>query len=98
METEQGTNAAAASDAGPGIEQWLIGVFREFFPTDAVDASSDFFDLGGNSLTAIKLISRADAEYGADVLLPDVLFDNGQIRHLAAAMALALASSVRDGA
>jgi hypothetical protein len=47
----------------------------------------DFFEAGGTSLTAVKLIERAEREFGDDSLPPDELFTESRITELAASIA-----------
>ena len=51
-----------------------------------ISGDSDFFELGGNSLTAIKLISRVERVFGPETLLPEALFTDGRLRSLAEAI------------
>nr|WP_274613946.1 phosphopantetheine-binding protein [Streptomonospora nanhaiensis] len=51
---------------------------------NAKDADSDFFEAGGNSLTAIRLISQAEESFGEDVLPPEDLFAESSVRQIAA--------------
>ena len=44
---------------------------------------SDFFRAGGSSLTAVKLIARAEETFGEDSLPPEDLFDKSGIREIA---------------
>ncbi|MEH2206891.1 MAG: phosphopantetheine-binding protein [Nostoc sp.] len=71
-------------------EKSLADIWIEIFGISDIKLDSDFFDLGGNSLTAIKLLSRIEDIYGEDVLSPDTLFSTGQLRQLAAAIDAAL--------
>ena len=56
------TAATAASGeqaiSHDSIEQWLLGVWRELFGGDAIGLHDDFFELGGNSLLATRMLSR----------------------------------------
>ena len=56
------------------VETWIVAVCQELLGVDQVDPGADFFELGGTSLTAIRLIARVDAHFGEEVLLPDDLF------------------------
>lgn len=67
-------------------QQKLIAIWQEFFNVPHIDADSDFFDLGGNSLTAIKLLSRVDTIFGKDTLQPDILFADGRLGQIAKAI------------
>ena len=65
------------------IESKLIGIWSNIFNKNGIDVNSDFFELGGNSLTAVKFLHRVEQEFGVDSLLPDVLFTNGVLKRLA---------------
>lgn len=41
--------------------------FQECFPDDAIDLESDFFDLGGNSLTLVSLCASLEAKMGFQI-------------------------------
>jgi acyl carrier protein len=64
------------------IESWLIGVCQEL-GLWVNDADSDFFEAGGTSLTAIKLISEVEDNFGEDALPPDDLFAQSSVREIA---------------
>ncbi|MFD3503662.1 amino acid adenylation domain-containing protein [Streptomyces sp. NPDC058678] len=49
---------AAANDSALGA---LVGIFAETLPGSAVDADTDFFRAGGDSIVAITVINRARA-------------------------------------
>ena len=65
------------------IEQKLIEIWENLFGRKDISPDSDFFELGGNSITAIKFIAEVEQQFGNEVLLPDVLFANSQLAHLA---------------
>lgn len=65
------------------IELWLISTCREL-GLRIVDAGSDFFEVGGTSLSAIKLIAKAEEHFGEDTLPPEDLFAQGRIQDIAA--------------
>ncbi len=54
---------APASDA----ERRIAGVWQELLGIEQIGVHDNFFDLGGNSLMAIRIISRLKAELGVDV-------------------------------
>lgn len=89
-----GSPARDASGEAPAtvesIQRSLTQMWQELLGIDHVEPDADFFDLGGNSLTAIKLLARVDAIYGADALSPDTLFTSAQIGELASAIAATL--------
>lgn len=69
--------------AGPGsatdrLRQLWIAVLGE----DDIGPDADFFDLGGNSLTAVELMSKVRAEFRVEVGVV-VLFDHSTLAELA---------------
>ena len=51
--------------------------------TDPITSDTDFFEIGGNSLIAIQLLSRIDDLFGQDVLPPDILFSMSRLNQIA---------------
>lgn len=45
-------------------ERALVAVFAEVLRVERVGIGDNFFSLGGNSLTAVKLIARVRVEFG----------------------------------
>lgn len=72
------TNAAAT-------EAWLINASREVGLHIAGD--DDFFDAGGNSLTIVRLIAKADARFGTDLLTAEEFFESSTVREIAEQLA-----------
>jgi Phosphopantetheine attachment site len=70
----------------PGqVEQWVGDVCRSLgVPVE--DPGDDFFAAGATSLTAIRLMAQAEAEYGEDCLPPDDIYESSTIRGIAAAI------------
>ncbi|KZN44562.1 phosphopantetheine-binding protein [Pseudoalteromonas luteoviolacea] len=61
------------------IEQTVLALCQEILNLESVSLQDDFFDIGGDSLSAIKLLSRTDALYGEDALTADALFEDGRL-------------------
>ena len=76
---------AQAGTVAPGsaAEERLCRLFAELLGVPEVGATDDFFGLGGQSLLAIRLISRIRAELHCDVDVRD-LFDDATVRGIAA--------------
>ncbi len=63
----------------------VAGMFREILGVDDVGADDDFFDLGGTSLLATKLLVRLETTFGSRPPL-NVLFETATVAALAAAV------------
>ncbi|MDR2280631.1 MAG: amino acid adenylation domain-containing protein, partial [Gordonia sp. (in: high G+C Gram-positive bacteria)] len=71
-----------------GAEQAVAAVFAGLLGLDDADvsATASFFELGGNSLSAMRLVARVAESLDADVTVRDV-FDAPTVRELAARLA-----------
>ncbi len=65
------------------IHQQLVDIWEELLEVRPIGISDNFFDLGGNSLLAARLMERLRRVYGRDVSL-SALFGGATIEHLAA--------------
>ncbi|WP_349409514.1 amino acid adenylation domain-containing protein [Pseudalkalibacillus sp. SCS-8] len=63
-------------------EEKLLSVWKEVFGRNDIRTTDGFFDLGGNSLLAIKLLAKIKDEFGADVSIKE-LFVQSSIKNLA---------------
>jgi acyl carrier protein len=83
----------AADGARPGLEEFvppsgvteelLAGIWGQVLDIDRISASASFFDLGGNSLVATRLISRIRVVFEVEVPL-EKLLDQPTLTGLAA--------------
>ncbi len=64
--------AAGLVAPGTGTERWLADAWRTLLDVEEVGTGDDFFDLGGNSLHAIRLVAMARESRGADLQLRHV--------------------------
>lgn len=69
--------------ASTEIESWVLDTCRELGLL-VEDAGDDFFGVGGNSLTAVRLIAKAEERFGEDCLSPDDLFECSAVKEIAA--------------
>jgi amino acid adenylation domain-containing protein len=77
--------ALATGYVAPGdeIEQQIAEVWQEVFGIGRIGVEDNFFDLGGDSLIALQLVSRLGRDFGVD-LPARSLFDQPTISSLAA--------------
>ena len=64
------------------VQHALAEIYEEVLDVKPVWADSDFFALGGHSLTAVKLIARVFRKFGSELTLRDV-FDRPAVQDLA---------------
>ncbi|NGN63428.1 Surfactin synthase subunit 1 [Streptomyces sp. A7024] len=60
-----------SSDAPESLAQEMARLWGEFMDGREVGPDDDFFTLGGNSLTGIKIIDRVAEEYGVQLSVRD---------------------------
>lgn len=63
-------------------ETRLAAIYSEVLGMERIGVNTPFFELGGNSLNAIRIISRIFAEFRIEVAIRD-FFENPSIRELA---------------
>lgn len=69
----------------------LAEIWAKIFGESAVRNDADFFDLGGDSLTGVRLLTQIESRLGNDVLAPDTVFTASRFADLAAAVEAGLA-------
>ena len=72
------TAVAPAND----LEAMIAGIWADLLRIPAVSTRDNFFDLGGDSLLAVRLVARIHAELQVDIPLQQ-LFDNATVAGLA---------------
>ncbi|WP_405690203.1 non-ribosomal peptide synthetase [Streptomyces sp. NBC_00057] len=81
---------AAASGGAPvtagSHEELIARLFKEVLTLPEVGPDDDFFELGGDSLRAMRLTARLQSELGSDFDV-ELLFDYSTVRELAAGIA-----------
>tara|TARA_B110000211_G_scaffold100821_1_gene117331 strand:+ start:7102 stop:11097 length:3996 start_codon:yes stop_codon:yes gene_type:complete len=60
----------------------LLEFYKELFPNITISIEDNFFDIGGHSLLAIKLISKINKEFKCQLAISN-LFNNSSIKELA---------------
>src|SRR5690606_38001316 len=69
-----GINSSGEAHVTPtnDIERQLVNIWQEVLGKDKVGINDNFFDLGGHSLTAIRLIARIKKEFSIELNIKDV--------------------------
>lgn len=57
----------------PAIEQAIAGIWRELLGHEQFDGDASFLAAGGDSLLAMRVLTRVRQQLGVDVALPDFL-------------------------
>ena len=73
--------------AGDGVEDRLTAIWADAIGDPEIGLDADFFEVGGNSLTAVSLMSHITEAFGVDLSLA-TLFDHPTIRGLGQALRL----------
>ena len=81
--TPQPAPVAARSARAPGTGARLRQLWLAVLGEQEIGPDTDFFDLGGNSLTAVELMAEVRTEFGVE-LRTIVLFEHPTLAALAA--------------
>ncbi len=76
------------------VEEAIAGMWEEVLGVEPIGAFDDFFDIGGDSLLAIRVVSRIRAALSVDIT-PRALFDAPELAALAALIQARLDSDAR---
>ncbi|MFD6171305.1 amino acid adenylation domain-containing protein [Streptomyces coeruleorubidus] len=74
--------AAAQVPPVDGVEKAVVGMWESVLGAAGIGTRDDFFDLGGDSLLAVRILSRVRAEFGIE-LRPRDLFHAATVQGLA---------------
>lgn len=78
-----------------GVARWVADACTELgLPVRS--PSDDFFALGGTSLSVIRLVARAEEEFGEDCLPPDQLYERSTVQGIADLITRNIRSIVED--
>ncbi|MBL1106886.1 hypothetical protein JK361_20135 [Streptomyces sp. 5-8] len=67
------------------LQAWVIHECKQL-GLRVASGEDDFFEAGGTSLTAVKLIERAEREFGDESLPADELFTESRITEIVASI------------
>ena len=80
-------SAAPPAEDSASVEDRLTAIWADAIGDPAIGPDADFFEVGGNSLTAVSLMSHITDAFGVDLTLA-ALFDHPTIRGLSEALRL----------
>lgn len=76
------------------LETTLQGFWQEALGFSAVGVFDSFLDVGGNSLSAARVVARINEQYQVQIAVPALLIPEGTIAHLSAVVVTELAKQV----
>ncbi|MBF6571305.1 MAG: KR domain-containing protein [Candidatus Binataceae bacterium] len=82
IEASKRTAAAAPDNSNDEVETTLTRWWQELLGVESVSSQDNFFDLGGNSLTGVRLLAKLNKAYAVNLKLPS-LFEMPTIEKLA---------------
>ena len=83
-EQERGPGLAPAELQDP-LERQILAAWKEILGTASVGENERFFDLGGHSITAVRLLTRLRRDCGVEVPI-QIPLQNPTVREMAAAI------------
>lgn len=80
------TTTPDAPAAATSTQTALAQMWCDLLGLTEVGPEGNFFELGGTSLTAIKLLQRVETTFGEESLSPDDLYNDPRLSAVAAAI------------
>ncbi|WP_307122911.1 amino acid adenylation domain-containing protein [Streptomyces sp. B1I3] len=78
------TDESEQVTARDGLELALVALWEDVLGRRPIGVTDDFFDLGGTSLRAVRLLSRVTAEHGRELPLSSLFAGGATIERMAA--------------
>lgn len=78
------------------IESTLLGFWQEALGFSAIGVFDGFLSLGGNSLSAVRVVARIEEHYQVSIAVPALLVPESTIVHLSGLLVAELARQVAD--
>jgi amino acid adenylation domain-containing protein len=76
-------------------EEQLVAIWEGLLPVDRVGIDDNFFDLGGHSMLALRLVARIQDTFDVDLFLTAV-FEHPTVRELAEVVAVRMLEDAAD--
>ncbi|NOQ25410.1 MAG: amino acid adenylation domain-containing protein [Bacteroidales bacterium] len=77
------------------FEKNIIGLFQDVFKIERIGIDDDFFELGGDSIKAISLISNVQQKFGIDIPV-SVFFNQRTVKNIAEHLNLSDSMEIED--
>ncbi|MDO8991575.1 MAG: amino acid adenylation domain-containing protein [Daejeonella sp.] len=87
MGFKTGAEANAKITSRTLTEMEVLNIWEEVFKSSNISVKDNFFDIGGHSILAVKLMSRVQSQFGRDCSIA-MLMQNPTIEELASAIEL----------
>jgi amino acid adenylation domain-containing protein len=78
------TNESPGAAASTDMERWLVGIWSEILGVPSVGIRDDFFELGGDSIAALKIVAMCKQK--GIVVTPEDMFKLRRIEAIATAL------------
>ena len=85
QQQKQRHNDAASKESMNSNECQISEIFAQILELSDVAAEDDFFDLGGNSITVMRLIAMIRQQFGVELTVTEI-FENSSVQALAKAV------------
>lgn len=85
QQQKQRHNDAASKESMNSNERQISEIFAQILELSDVAAEDDFFDLGGNSITVMRLIAMIRQQFGVELTVTEI-FENSSVQALAKAV------------
>ncbi|MDB5799953.1 MAG: fkbM, pSRTUE45c [Rhodocyclales bacterium] len=78
------------SSYAPRVTTALLAIWQDLLHVTDITPDDDFFELGGDSLAAIRMLERIGREFGEELLEPDIIYTASSFQELTNAITDAL--------
>jgi amino acid adenylation domain-containing protein len=72
IDTDENHDTESSPNASVTVKERILAMWEELLALDGIDLEANFFELGGDSMTAIRMLRRLREELHAEVKLDDV--------------------------
>ncbi|MFD7614232.1 amino acid adenylation domain-containing protein, partial [Streptomyces sp. NPDC059828] len=72
---DDGARSGAAADGAAGLQAEIVAMLAEVLSRSEVDPDDNFFEIGGHSLLAIRLLAQIKQRYEVDLALNELFND-----------------------